>query len=115
MSDRANDHAVETVELTKAFDSFTAVDRVSFTETLLGQLEAGLERLRREGFARVLDRWKKYFRMQGERVHVGGPGVSEQVEGVVEGVDAEGALLVRSDRALERILAGDVTLARREA
>jgi len=31
MSDRANDHAVETVELTKAFDSFTAVDRVSFT------------------------------------------------------------------------------------
>lgn len=91
------------------------VDRVSFTETLLGQLEAGLERLRREGFARVLDRWKKYFRMQGERVRVGGPGVSEQVEGVVEGVDAEGALLVRSDRALERILAGDVTLARREA
>jgi BirA family biotin operon repressor/biotin-[acetyl-CoA-carboxylase] ligase len=91
------------------------VDRVSFTETLLRQLEAGLERLRGEGFARVLDRWKKYFRMQGERVRVGGPGVSEQVEGVVEGVDAEGALLVRSDRALERILAGDVTLARREA
>ena len=30
MGDRANDHAVETVELTKAFDSFTAVDRVSF-------------------------------------------------------------------------------------
>ncbi len=30
-SDRANDHAVETTALTKQFDGFTAVDRVSFT------------------------------------------------------------------------------------
>ncbi len=31
MAGRVNHHAVETVELTKQFDSFTAVDRVSFT------------------------------------------------------------------------------------
>jgi ABC-2 type transport system ATP-binding protein len=31
MEDRANRHAVEAVELTKQFDGFTAVDRISFT------------------------------------------------------------------------------------
>jgi len=31
VENRADNHAIETVELTKRFDSFTAVDRVSFT------------------------------------------------------------------------------------
>jgi ABC-2 type transport system ATP-binding protein len=31
VKNRANNHAIETVDLTKQFDSFTAVDRVSFT------------------------------------------------------------------------------------
>ncbi len=53
--------------------------------------------------------------MQGERVRVGGPGVPQEIEGIVEGVDSEGALIVRSDRSRERILAGDVTLLKREA
>jgi len=91
------------------------LDRVSFAETLLAQLEAGLERLRQDGFAAVLDRWRKYFRMQGARVRVGGPGIAHEVEGAVEGVDAEGALIVKSGRLRERILAGDVTILRREA
>ena len=91
------------------------VDRVSFAESLLLHLEARIESLRREGFGGVLDGWKKYFRMRGERVRVGGPGVSHEIEGVAEGIDPEGALLVRSDRSLERILAGDVTLLEREA
>ena len=30
LGDRANTHAIESVELTKQFDSFVAVDRVSF-------------------------------------------------------------------------------------
>lgn len=92
-----------------------SLDRVSFAEGLLAKLEAGLERLRQDGFGPVLERWRKYFRMQGQRVRVGGPGMPREVEGIVEGVDAEGALIVRSDRSRERILAGDVTLLEREA
>ena len=92
-----------------------SLDRVSFAEGLLARLETGLERLRQDGFEPVLERWQKYFRMQGQRVRVGGPGVPREVEGTVEGVDAEGALIVRSDRTRERVLAGDVTLLKREA
>jgi BirA family biotin operon repressor/biotin-[acetyl-CoA-carboxylase] ligase len=91
------------------------VDRVALCEALLSRLEAELERFRREGFEGVLEGWTKYFRMQGERVRVGGPGISREIEGVVEGLDSDGALLVRSDRALERILAGDATLVREGA
>jgi len=91
-----------------------SIDRASFTETLLLRLEAAIERLRQGDFWGVLEGWKKYFRMQGEHVRVGGPGLSEEIEGRVEGVDEGGALLLRSGGALQRVVAGDVTLLERE-
>lgn len=87
------------------------VDRLEFAHSLFQSLEMQLDAFRRDGFEGVLDGWLKYFRMEGRRVHVGGPGISEEIDGIVEGVDEEGALLVRTDKKLERILAGDVTLA----
>ena len=92
------------------------VDRVAFGEALLGRLEDEVETLRDGGFGKVLDRWRKFFRMQGVRVRIGGPGVAREVEGEVRGVDAEGALLLERPGAggPERILAGDVTVVARE-
>jgi BirA family biotin operon repressor/biotin-[acetyl-CoA-carboxylase] ligase len=85
-------------------------DRVAVAERLLERLEGELDRLEREGFAAVLDAWRKSFRMQGERVRVGGPGVPHPIEGIAAGVDDEGALLVRVGDRVERVLAGDVSL-----
>ena len=87
-----------------------AVCRVSFAERLLGGLEDEIERLRREGFAGTLDRWLKSFRMQGARVRIGGPGFTRELEGIVQGVDTDGALHLRAGHATHRILAGDVAL-----
>lgn len=91
-------------------------DRSGFAYDLLERLERGIDSLRSEGFAPVLDCWRKYFRMQGARVRVGGPGVSREFEGTVESVDGGGALVLdvmRNGRAQrERVLAGDVTLIR---
>lgn len=89
-----------------------AVCRVEFLEGLLARLEQEIERLRREGFAATLDRWLKSFRMRGARVRLGGPGVAREVEGIVQGVDSDGALLLRAGRETHRILAGDVTVLR---
>jgi BirA family biotin operon repressor/biotin-[acetyl-CoA-carboxylase] ligase len=86
------------------------IDRVGCAEELLGRLEREIESLRAEGFARVLDRWHNFFRMQGDFVRVGGPGVARALEGEVCGVDPEGALLVQTEAGTERVLAGDVTL-----
>jgi BirA family biotin operon repressor/biotin-[acetyl-CoA-carboxylase] ligase len=86
------------------------LDRVSFAEALVARLEREIERFRAEGFEPVLEAWKKFFRMRGSRVRVGGPGVAREAEGLVLGVDADGALLLRTGTTIERILAGDVTL-----
>ena len=89
-------------------------DRLGFALDLLERLERGIDGLRSGGFEPVLDCWRRYFRMEGARVRVGGPGVPREFEGTVEGVDADGALVldaVRDGRARrERVLAGDVTL-----
>jgi BirA family biotin operon repressor/biotin-[acetyl-CoA-carboxylase] ligase len=85
-------------------------DRVAFAEALIERLEEELDRLREQGFRPLLDAWGKFFRMRGARVRVSGPGVAREIDGIVEGVDPEGALLLRTDRGVERVLAGDVTL-----
>jgi BirA family biotin operon repressor/biotin-[acetyl-CoA-carboxylase] ligase len=86
------------------------VDRVAFAQRLIEALEDEIDRFRSEGFVPVLEAWRKFSRMQGLRVRVGGPGVRREIEGTAEGVDSDGALLVRTYRGTERVLAGDVTL-----
>jgi BirA family biotin operon repressor/biotin-[acetyl-CoA-carboxylase] ligase len=89
------------------------VDRVAFAEALIEALEREIDRFRSEGFAPVLDDWGKFFRMRGLPVRVGGPGVQQEIEGTVEGVDPHGALLLRTEGGPKRVLAGDVTLVTR--
>ena len=86
------------------------VSRTRFAEALLLRLEDEIETLRSRGFERVLDDWQKFFRMQGARVRIGGPGTGREIEGTIEGVDSDGALLLRENGTLEKILAGDVTV-----
>ena len=90
------------------------LDRVAFAEQLLRRLEAEIEEFRRGGLSQVLDQWGKFFRMAGNRVRIGGPGIAQELEGVVEGVDATGALVLQTERGSERVLAGDVTVLRGE-
>jgi BirA family biotin operon repressor/biotin-[acetyl-CoA-carboxylase] ligase len=86
------------------------LDRVAVGEALLERLERELDALRAGRFGEVLDRWRNFFRMRGDRVRVGGPGSPREIEGIVTGVDAEGALLLDTAVGMERILAGDVTV-----
>lgn len=86
------------------------VDRTGFAEALILRLEAEIETLRSHGFGRVLEAWEKFFTMRGARVRIGGPGISRGTEGVIEGVDPDGALILRQNGSSERILAGDVTV-----
>ena len=94
--------------------SGAAQDRGAFAGELLQRLETGIDGLRREGFAHVLDCWRSYFRMAGATVRIGGPGVRREFEGTVGGVADDGALLLEvvreGERRSERVLAGDVTL-----
>jgi BirA family transcriptional regulator, biotin operon repressor / biotin---[acetyl-CoA-carboxylase] ligase len=91
------------------------LDRVAFGEALLARLEAELDDVRAGAFEAVLERFRKSFTMAGKEVRIGGPGLSREVVGTVQGLADDGALLVKPRGApVERILAGDVTLLHRE-
>jgi BirA family biotin operon repressor/biotin-[acetyl-CoA-carboxylase] ligase len=88
------------------------VDRAAFTRTLFQALEGVLDQHARAGFAALRPRFEARFRMPGRRVRVRELDGAE-IEGIVRGIDADGALRIeRTDGREERVIAGDVTLAK---
>lgn len=59
-------------------------------------------------FAGVRDEWMALDALRGAPVEI--TGLSQVLEGRAEGVDEQGALLLRTSRGLERIQAGEVSL-----
>ena len=86
------------------------VDRVAFAQSLYGKLEDVLDLHAEADFEAVRTRFEARFQMAGQAVRIHDLGGLE-LSGRAEGIDADGALLVRRDDGdLERVLAGDVTL-----
>jgi BirA family transcriptional regulator, biotin operon repressor / biotin---[acetyl-CoA-carboxylase] ligase len=91
-----------------------AVDRVGFAARLYDTLEAVLDRHADGGFEAVRPAFEARFRMRGRRVRVVDLG-GAALDGIALGVDGDGALVVeRGDGACERVVAGDVTVAKEE-
>jgi BirA family transcriptional regulator, biotin operon repressor / biotin---[acetyl-CoA-carboxylase] ligase len=85
------------------------VDRLKFARTLLSELDQLYDTFLSEGEAPVRAEWleRSAIKGHGVRVSVG----EREFTGVVQGVDAFGALLVlKSDGVLETVLSGDVAL-----
>jgi BirA family biotin operon repressor/biotin-[acetyl-CoA-carboxylase] ligase len=90
-------------------ESGACVSRVAFARELLSSLDALYDEYLRNGFPAIRAEWLSRSTVQGRRVRVSfGTG---ETEGMVMGVDDDGALLLkRGDRDPERVLAGDVTI-----
>ncbi|MBW2314431.1 MAG: biotin--[acetyl-CoA-carboxylase] ligase [Deltaproteobacteria bacterium] len=86
------------------------IDRAAFARSLYGTLETVLDLHAEGGFDAVRPRFEARFHMVGRPIRVrdvGGP----ELAGTAEGIDADGALLVRDATGVtQRVLAGDVTL-----
>jgi BirA family transcriptional regulator, biotin operon repressor / biotin---[acetyl-CoA-carboxylase] ligase len=82
------------------------VPRALFTAALWTRLEDWLDRWTDEGFAPVRAAWRARSSTLGQEVVV--KGEASELRGVAEDIDDAGALLVRVDGALRRVLAGDV-------
>lgn len=76
---------------------------------LLRHLDTTLQVFAREGFASLRDAWQARHAWQGRQVRIR-PDPGPEVTGECCGADADGALLVRGDDGLRRIVGGDVTL-----
>jgi len=86
------------------------VPRALFTAALLSLLEQWLDRHAEEGFAAVRQAWRERSATLGREVRVEAGGA--EVGGVAEDLDETGALLVRGEGGLVRVVAGDVRLLR---
>ncbi len=100
-------------ELKKIATSFAIegihVDRRDVLNAVLQALEEQYEKVCKEGFGSTLEEWRKLSVTLEKEVSVQGPG--EMYEGVAENIDDDGNLLVRrANGALERVIAGDVSI-----
>jgi BirA family biotin operon repressor/biotin-[acetyl-CoA-carboxylase] ligase len=91
------------------------IDRTAFARCLYNRLESTLDACAQGGFAAMRPAFEARFRMPGRRVRVLELDGSE-LAGRVVGIDADGALRVRRDDGHEqRVVAGDVTIAKETA
>lgn len=82
-------------------------DRSAIIAAYLKALEDALSALEQDGFAGIAEDFRRDCITLGSQVHVIG---AEDFAGVAEDIDETGALLVRTDGELRRVLAGDVSV-----
>lgn len=84
------------------------IDRPAFAAALLNEFEVIYRVFLNQGFAPIREEWERRCSAAGRQVAVSEGGV-ELLRGAFDGIDNDGALLVRrDDGAVERILNGDV-------
>ncbi len=89
------------------------VDRVGFARRLFGILEDVLDRHTASGFAAIRPRFDPWFRMPGRAIEVHGMH-GDILRGIARGIASDGALeLDLPDGSTSRVIAGDVTLSKR--
>ncbi len=83
-------------------------DRGAIVAAYLGALEDALDAVERDGFSGIAEEFRQSCITLGSQVNV--IGTEEAFTGVAEDIDETGALLVRTEGGLRRVLAGDVSV-----
>jgi BirA family biotin operon repressor/biotin-[acetyl-CoA-carboxylase] ligase len=100
---------LKTIATSLRIETGRKLDRAQMAATLLKELEHDYQRISNGGFEAVADEWERRCITVGKQVsiHLG----SAILKGRAEALDADGALLLRTQYGhLERIIGGDVTL-----
>ncbi len=88
------------------------VDRKALLGKVLQELELSYDQVCRDGFDKVLDEWRQKSITLGQIVDV--YGLDQHFSGLAVDIDSEGALLIKRDTGIERVLAGDVSIRSRQ-
>ena len=85
-----------------------SLDRRQLLADILQEMEALALSVQAQGFAPVLDEWRRLSLTLGQEVRV--IGINETFTGRAVDIDADGALLVDTAAGRRRVLAGDVSI-----
>lgn len=91
-----------------AIEAGGKISRLELLTTVLERLEYYYQLVIRDGFAPIFDAWRAMSITLGQTVDV--IGFNSKFTGVAEDIDTDGALLVRTDHGVEKVLAGDVSI-----
>jgi BirA family biotin operon repressor/biotin-[acetyl-CoA-carboxylase] ligase len=83
-------------------------DRIAIAAALFNRLDSRYMEAQTLGFAALRPVFERYMALVGRSVTVVDSGT--RATGVVHGIDADGALLIRTEQGLSRILTGDVSV-----
>jgi BirA family biotin operon repressor/biotin-[acetyl-CoA-carboxylase] ligase len=102
---------VRSLTTTLAAEAGAKINRTALLQQVLRDLERWYQKFL-NNHADVLEEWKKLNMTVGNRITVSGAG--EDLEGLAQGVDSDGRLIVRlDDGAIRTVAAGDVTIVKR--
>ncbi len=99
------------ISTTLSAETGKKIDRALFLQHLLAELDRWYQVFLKNGTA-VIEAWEMFNTTVGNRVAVSGPGVT--FEGVAQGIDADGRLILKLDDGTQRqVAAGDVSILKR--
>lgn len=84
------------------------VSRNALAGRIISALVLILQEFQEHGWARFLPEWRRWDRVAGRRVQLRLP--DGTIEGVAEGVDEHGALVLRGAQGLQRFACGEVSV-----
>lgn len=83
------------------------VSRVALLQEILRRIEAGYSRLKEDGAAAIIEKWRAYNVTLGRRVRVSCE--HRHLEGEAVDIDSDGGLVLRLDSGLrQKVMSGDV-------
>ncbi len=91
-----------------ALSEVVALRRNDVAAALLMSVVAELDAFRRDGFANFASRWKHYDALEGKQVKV----LGSDIEGIAQGVDSTGALILQVGSERMTLNAGEVSVRR---
>ncbi len=88
------------------------VDRQQITVALISHIVSLLADYAQQGFGAWRSKWQTYDALYGQNVHI--LGFAEPMEGVAQGIDATGALLLQTPTDLHSISGGEVSVRKKQ-
>ena len=86
------------------------ISRVDFLKILLEEFEKLYLEANKNNFSNIFNQWRKFNITIGKKIRVIPAGQSNEFNAIAEDIDNEGALIVKTNRGIEKIYAGDVSI-----